>query len=120
MKNKIRTLEDLQNEKRMLRLEIDATENLLGQALHLSKDHLLDSVADSFFSLMKRDPLDTDDFAQILSISNDNKSHWWQKLVPFIPLVLKLSGFFFDMRKVNKAKKTKSKQGEVVLHRAAS
>ena len=121
MKNKIRTLEDLQQEKRMLRLEIEATENLLVQTLHISKDQLLDGAVDSFFSLIKRDPIETDDFTRIMSLADGKKSGWWERIVPLIPLVLKLSSVFFDLRKKNKKAKTgRSKKGEVVLHRAAS
>lgn len=117
MKNKISTLEELKAEKRLLRLEIEATEKLIVQSLHISKDHLLEGAADAMFSLIRREPIESDDFAHLFSSQFEGKDkNWWQQLTPFVPLVLKMIGFFYEKKRAKK----KLRKGEIVLHKAAS
>lgn len=116
---KIRTLEDLHREKRLLHLEIKATEQLILHSLHVSKDHLLEGAAESFFTLLRSEPLGSHDFTGIMNLADGEERKWWQKLIPFVPLALKIVGSIYETRKSRK-RTVKSRESEVVLHRAAS
>lgn len=112
MKNRIRTLEDLKLERQLLKLQIDATELLIKKSLHLSKEHFMGDAADMFFSLFNRESNQEDQVLQAI-LPNLTKTGWVQKLIPLIPLLLKMVGSFYKKRKLKR--KSKLKSGEVVL-----
>lgn len=118
MRNRIRKLEDLHREKKLLQLEIKVTEQLMMQSLQDSKEHLFEGVTDSLFALLRHEPIGSEDLMGIFSGSDERDKRWWQKLMPYVPLILKVAGIFYEKKK---SKKTANpRRGEVVLHRAAS
>lgn len=116
MITKIRNIEDLKREKRLLKLEMEATERLIVESFHVSKENLMHSAAGSFFSLMKKEPIGVSDVVQIFA----NPLHWWQRIVPLMPLVLKLAGNLYKRKKRKKNKDRQLQSGEMTLRRVAS
>lgn len=118
MKNKIRSLEDLRLEKRLTKMEIDATEDLIFHSLHLSKENLLHGASEAFFSLLRKEPLDISDVTHLLSHDdNKGKSGWVQKLLLVLPLVLKVASVVYDSRI---RKEPENKSGDITLRKVAS
>jgi hypothetical protein len=118
MKTKIRTIEELRREKRLLQLEIDVTEKLIVESLHFSKESILQGVADSFFSIFRKEPLDEQDIFSAIIQPDQNKSGWFKKLIPLLPILIKVAASFYEKRKTRK--KIKSKSGDISLHKVAS
>ena len=118
MKSRIRTLEELRKEKKLLRLEIDVTEKLIVESLHFSKENLLQGVADSFFSIVRREPIDEPDIFSAFTYQAGNKSGLLQKIVPLLPLLIKIAGTLYE--KIKAKKKQKTKPGDILLRKVAS
>ncbi|MBK8502688.1 MAG: hypothetical protein IPL46_10970 [Saprospiraceae bacterium] len=118
MKNRIRTLEELREEKRLLQLEIDVTEKLIVESLHFSKENILQGVADSFFSMIRKEPLDEQDIFSAFAQPDQDKSGWLQKIIPLLPFMIKIAGSLYEKRKTRK--KIKSKSGDIQLRKVAS
>lgn len=115
MKNRIRSIEDLKMEKKLLKLEMEATERLISESFHVSKENLMHSAAGSFFSMMRKEPIGISDVVQVFS---NNRNHWWQKIIPIMPIVLKVAAKLYKRKKRKKDRKLQS--GELTLHRVAS
>jgi hypothetical protein len=117
MKNRIRSLEDLRLEKRLTKMEIDATEDLIFHSLHLSRENLLHGASEAFFSLLRREPLDISDVTNLFAHHDKEKSGWFQKLLLVLPLVLKVASVVYDSRV---RKEPESKAGDITLRKVAS
>lgn len=117
MKNRIRNIEDLKREKKLLKLEMEATERLIVESFHVSKENLMESAAGSFFSMMRKEPIGISDVVQVFT---SNQGHWWQRIIPFMPVVLKMAGKLYKRKKRKKDKERRLQSGELTLHRVAS
>jgi len=117
MKNRIRSLEDLRLEKRLTKMEIDATEDLIFHSLHLSKENLFHGASEAFFSLLRKEPLDVSDVTHLFSRHDQEKSGWFQKLLLVLPLVLKVASVVYESR-IRKEPDTKA--GDITLRKVAS
>ncbi len=115
MKNRIRSIEDLKMEKKLLKLEIEATERLIIESFHVSKETLMHSAAGSFFSMMRKEPIGISDVVQVFS---NSQNRWWQKIIPIMPIVLKVAGKLYKRKKRKKDRTLQS--GELTLRRVAS
>jgi hypothetical protein len=117
MKNRIRTLEELRKEKKLLKLEIEVTEKLIVQSLHFSKESVMQGLADTFFSIVRQEPIEEQDIFSAFAQTGGKKSGWIQKLIPLLPLLIKITGSLYEKRKI---RKQKSKSSDLLLHKVAS
>jgi len=93
---KINNMKDLREERRMLKMEIRATEHLLLNTIRRSKKDAVSSIAGELLPAFTPSRM-ISGATSMLSQSSDKKGKWWKILLPLIPVVMQL----FDKDKDN-------------------
>lgn len=88
MMTKITSMKDLQQEKRMLRYEIDATEKLLIRALQTGKTRVINSAVSAIFPVKESMPGEI----QLLqpTAASTPRNQWIKRILTFLPVFLKI------------------------------